>query len=91
MGELFKKAGDRFAGPVAEHHDGFAMWDSKATPWNAKDKGPNRDVNGELEAAIKGRGLKFITTFHHARNMPLVRLQYLTLKCSRIVADLPTY
>jgi alpha-L-fucosidase len=66
---LFKQAGARFAGPVAEHHDGFAMWKSKATPWNAADMGPKRDITGELEKAIHGQGMKFITTFHHARNL----------------------
>jgi len=67
--QLFAKAGARFAGPVAEHHDGFSMWDSEVTPWNARDKGPRRDITGELEKAIKGKGMKFITTFHHARNL----------------------
>ncbi len=38
--DLFLKAGARFAGPVAEHHDGFSMWDSEFTPWNTMDKGP---------------------------------------------------
>jgi len=67
--DLFVKAGARFAGPVAEHHDGFAMWDSKATPWNSMDKGPLKDITGELEKAIRARGLKFLTTFHHARHL----------------------
>ena len=66
--ELFKQAGARFAGPVAEHHDGFSMWASKLTPWNAKDMGPKRDIAGELAAAIRKRGMRFITTFHHSRN-----------------------
>jgi len=66
--DLFQKAGARFAGPVAEHHDGFAMWASKVTPWNAKDMGPKRDIVGELARAIRKRGMRFITTFHHARN-----------------------
>ena len=66
--ELFVKAGARFAGPVAEHHDGYAMWDSEQTPWNAADTGPKRDITGELAKAIKSRGMKFVTTFHHARN-----------------------
>jgi len=63
--ELFKKAGAQFAGPVAEHHDGFSMWDSEINPYNAKKMGPRRDVMGELEKAITKRGMKFITTFHH--------------------------
>ena len=67
--ELFRKAGARYAGMVAEHHDGFSMWDSEVTPWNAMDKGPKRDIAGELAGAFRKRGLKFITTFHHARNL----------------------
>ncbi len=65
---LFKRAGARFAGPVAEHHDGFALWDSQVTPWNAVDKGPKRDLVGELAEAIRAEDMKYITTLHHARN-----------------------
>ncbi|HUT01751.1 MAG TPA: alpha-L-fucosidase [Phycisphaerae bacterium] len=65
---LFEQAGARFAGPVAEHHDGFAMWASKLTPWNARDAGPKRDIAGELAEAVRKRGMKFVATFHHARN-----------------------
>lgn len=67
--ELFRKAGARFAGPVAEHHDGYAMWASKITPWNSKDTGPHRDVLGELFQSLEKRGMKTIATFHHARNL----------------------
>jgi len=67
--DLFQKAGARFAGPVAEHHDGFAMWDSDATPWNVADMGPKKDITGELAAALKKRDMKLITTFHHAKQL----------------------
>jgi alpha-L-fucosidase len=60
--ELFHKAGARFAGPVAEHHDGFSMWDSEITPWNAMDKGPQRDILGELFASLRKRDMKTIAT-----------------------------
>ncbi|VGO18175.1 alpha-L-fucosidase [Pontiella sulfatireligans] len=66
--KLFREAGAKFAGPCAQHHDGFALWKSKVNPWNAYDKGPKQDLTGKLEKAIKGEGMKFITTFHHARN-----------------------
>ncbi len=61
---LFKQAGARFAGPVAEHSDGFAMWNSQLTEWDAMDKGPRRDVVGEMEKAVRAQGMKFIVTYH---------------------------
>lgn len=67
--ELFRRAGAKFAGPVAEHHDGFSMWASKITPWNAKDMGPKRDILGDLFQSLEKRDLKTIATFHHARNL----------------------
>jgi alpha-L-fucosidase len=67
--ELFQKAGARFAGPVAEHHDGFAMWDSEATPWNAADMGPEKDITGLLAAELRKRDMKLITTFHHSKQL----------------------
>ncbi|MEO0797142.1 MAG: alpha-L-fucosidase [Verrucomicrobiota bacterium] len=66
--ELFQESGARFAGPVAQHHDGFAMWDSDVNAWNAGDMGPKRDIVGELFEELKKRDLKAIATFHHARN-----------------------
>ena len=66
--ELFRKAGARFAGPVGEHHDGFAMWDSQWTEWNAARMGPKRDVVGELEKAIRKQGMRFMVALHHAEN-----------------------
>jgi len=66
--ELFRKAGARFAGPVAEHHDGFSMWDTKYSEWNAVKMGPRQDIVGKLSKSIKGHGMKFVTAFHHAEN-----------------------
>ena len=67
--ELFKASGAKFAGPVAEHHDGFSMWDSDVTPFNAADMGPKRDILGDLFGELRAIDMKTIATFHHARNL----------------------
>ena len=64
---IIKSSGARFAGPVAEHHDGFSMWASRVNPWNAKDMGPKRDIVKELSEEIRNAGMKFFVSFHHAR------------------------
>lgn len=61
---LFQEAGARYVVPVAEHHDGFAMYDSKLTRWDAKDMGPRRDLLGELMVAVRGKGMKFGVSNH---------------------------
>ncbi|MBL7139901.1 MAG: alpha-L-fucosidase [Planctomycetes bacterium] len=63
--DLFQRAGARFAGPVAIHHENFALWDSALTEWDSAQKGPKRDITGELARAIRARGMRFIATFHH--------------------------
>lgn len=65
--ELFDEANAGFAGPVVEHHDGWSNWQSGINPWNAAERGPERDLVGELETAIRDRDMKFVTTFHHGR------------------------
>lgn len=65
---LFEKSGAKYIVPVAEHHDGFAMYNSHVTRWNAVKMGPKRDVLGELAKATKAHGLKFGASSHFAFN-----------------------
>ena len=67
--QLFADAGAKFAGPVAEHHDGFSMWASKINPWNAKDMGPKLDLVGLLTHAIRKKNMRIILSMHHAYNI----------------------
>ena len=68
---LFKKAGAKFGGIVAEHHDGWSNWKSSINPWNSFEKGPHKDIVGQLAKAIKAQDMKFVTSFHKARNLQL--------------------
>ncbi|MBN1579068.1 MAG: alpha-L-fucosidase [Anaerolineae bacterium] len=66
--ELFQKAGARYVVPVAEHHDGFPMYDCSFTNWNAAQMGPCRDVVAELGIETRKAGLKFGVSSHRAFN-----------------------
>ncbi|MEY8529771.1 alpha-L-fucosidase [Bacteroides xylanisolvens] len=62
--KLFKDAGAQFAGPVAEHSDGFAMWDSELTEWNSAKMGPKKDIVKLMADAVRKQGMKYIITYH---------------------------
>ena len=66
--DLFTRAGARYIVPVAEHCDGFAMYDSSITDWNAVKMGPHRDVVGALATATRKRGLHFGVSSHRAEH-----------------------
>jgi alpha-L-fucosidase len=66
--ELFKKAGAKYVVPVAEHHDGFAMYDSGVSDWTAAKMGPHRDTTGELAKAVRAAGLHFGLSSHRVEH-----------------------
>jgi len=65
---LFKKAGAKYVVPVAEHHDGFAMYDSDLSDWTAAKMGPHRDVIGDLAKAVRAAGLHFGASSHRVEH-----------------------
>lgn len=71
--DVFAQSGAKLVVPVAEHHDGFALWDSALTSWDAVDRGPRRDLIGELEVAVRARGLKYAPSYHRERHFSYFR------------------
>jgi alpha-L-fucosidase len=65
---LFRQAGARFVVPVAEHHDGFAMYDCGLSEWCAAKMGPRRDLVGELAEAVRRQWLIFGLSSHRAEH-----------------------
>ena len=66
--ELFRAAGARYVVPVAEHHDGFQMYKSEISHWNAYEMGPKRDVLGELKAACEEKGMQVGASTHRVEH-----------------------
>jgi alpha-L-fucosidase len=65
---LFREAGAQFVVPVAEHHDGFAMYDTDRSRWKASAMGPQRDVIGDLAEASRHQSLVFGASSHRAEH-----------------------
>jgi alpha-L-fucosidase len=66
--DLFRKSGARFVVPVAEHHDGFAMYDCGFSRWTATRMGPRRDIIGELAQAVRQEGMVFGLSSHRVEH-----------------------
>jgi alpha-L-fucosidase len=66
--DLFQRAGARFVVPVAEHHDGFPMYDCSYSRWSAAKMGPGRDIVGELAEAVRSLGMVFGVSSHRAEH-----------------------
>lgn len=63
--DQFENMGVQFVGAIAEHHDGFSLWDSKVNPWNAAQMGPQVDIVKAIADETRQRDMKFMATFHH--------------------------
>ena len=61
--KLAKEAGCRYAVLTTKHHDGFALFDSAQTDYDAKDRF-GRDIVREFANAFRARGLR--VGFYHS-------------------------
>ncbi len=65
---LFSRAGAQYVVPVAEHHDGFQMYKSDISHWNAYEMGPCHDVLGELSEKLKEKGIENGASSHRVEH-----------------------
>ncbi|MFI3213279.1 MAG: alpha-L-fucosidase [Eubacteriales bacterium] len=66
--ELFQESGAKFVMPVAEHHDGFQMYDSEISDWCASKMGPKKDVMGILKEEVEKRDMIFTASSHRVEH-----------------------
>ena len=66
--DLFSSAGAGYVVPVGEHHDGFPLWNTRTTDWNAAKMGPRRNILAELGDAVRGKGMHYAPSYHQLLN-----------------------
>ncbi|WP_286133394.1 alpha-L-fucosidase [Colwellia sp. UCD-KL20] len=66
--KIIKDSGAKYIVPVAEHHDGFSMYDNSYTRWDSVEMGPKRDVIQELKDATDKTDIHFGLSSHRAEN-----------------------
>ena len=58
--ELFAYSGAQYVLPTTKHHDGIALWPAPGTGTrNTVDRGPKRDLIGNIATAVRAHGLHF--------------------------------
>ena len=67
---LAKAAGMKYMVMTTKHHEGYCLWDSEQTDYNAVKRGPGRDLVAEYVAACREYGLKIgfyysLMDWHH--------------------------
>ncbi|MCR5687341.1 MAG: alpha-L-fucosidase [Lachnospiraceae bacterium] len=62
--DVFRRAGAQYVVPVAEHHDGFQMYESELSSFNAADMGPHKDIIGMLKKSVTDAGMIFGASSH---------------------------
>jgi len=55
---LARKAGMKYMVMTTKHHEGFCLWDTKQTRYNAARRGPKRDFVAEYVDACRKEGLR---------------------------------
>ncbi len=66
--KAFREAGADYIVPVAEHHDGFQMYKSELSCWNAAEMGPHRDVMGDLLREAERAGMTVGASSHRVEH-----------------------
>lgn len=67
--DLAKEAGMKYVVITSKHHDGFALYDSAVSEWDAVNaSGAKRDLLEPLAKAVRGNGLKFGLYYSQAQD-----------------------
>ncbi len=69
--ELACRAGMKYMVMTTKHHEGFCLWDTRQTDYNAVERGPGRDLVAEYVETCREYGLKVgfyysLMDWHHA-------------------------
>jgi alpha-L-fucosidase len=71
---LARRAGQKYMVLTTKHHEGFCLWDTKLTDFNAAQQGPGRDIVREFAEAARAEGLRVgfyysLMDWHHPDGM----------------------
>ncbi len=75
--DLCVKGGAKFFCMMGAHHDNFPLWATKLSRFNAAQMGPKRDLVGEMEKAVRAKGLKFGVSNHSGWNPKFFEYNFL--------------